>query len=471
MAKIDKDAYDVIIIGAGISGLICGCYLAKAGLRVLIAEQHHIPGGYCTSFRRKGYIFDAAAHSFGGYREGGIIHKVFSECNLHDRVKITRYDPSDIIISPEHTVRFCSDVNKTIDSLQGSFPHERENIQRFFSFLTHGQPAEFAKLGKMTLHDLLQSYFTDQKLQAVLAFPILGNGDLPPSRIAAFVAAKIYTEFLLDGGYYPDGGMQALPNAMAQRFKEFGGTLLLSTLVKKINVTDNVVRGVVLENSEFIRARCVISNGDAHQTFFKLLGAKHVGREFLDTVENMVPSQGIFVLYIGVNTFSGLPEPGVNCWFLPHYDIENMYSLSRSEKNNKLPEYYMVRVSPDRQTVLAFVNTPFRNERFWAKNKNDFMEKFIESIEKNTIPGLSQHIAHKEAATPATLYRYTLNYRGAAYGWAGLLSQFAKRDLIKPSFLEGLYLTGHWTTFGQGIAGVAYVGRFVANLVLRAHAH
>ena len=47
--------YDVIIIGAGIGGLTCGCYLAKAGLKVLIIEQHNKPGGYCTSFERKGY--------------------------------------------------------------------------------------------------------------------------------------------------------------------------------------------------------------------------------------------------------------------------------------------------------------------------------------------------------------------------------------------------------------------------------
>ena len=471
MAKPDKETYDVIIIGAGMSGLVCGCYLAKAGLRVLIAEQHHKPGGYCTSFRRKGFTFDAAAHSFGGYREGGILHKVFSDFNLHDRIKITRYDPSDIIMSPDQTVRFWSDIGKTVDSLQGAFPHEGENIQNFFHFLTHRQPTEFAKLGKMTLQTLLRAYFTDEKLKAILALPILGNGDLPPSRISAFVAAKIYSEFLLDGGYYPEGGMQALPDAIAQRFKEYGGTLMLSTLVKKIKITDSVVRGVVLGNSEFIPAKCIISNGDAHQTFFNLLGTKHVGREFLDMMDKMIPSQGIFVLYLGINPFSELPEPGVNCWFLPHYNIENMYALSRSEKNIKLPEYYMVRVSPDKKTILAFVNTPFRNKRFWTQKKNAFIETFIKSIERNTIPDLSQHIAYKEAATPATLYRYTLNYRGAAYGWAGLISQFANRDLIKPSFIEGLYLTGHWTTYGQGIAGVAYVGHSVANMVLRAKAH
>ena len=31
--------YDAVIIGAGISGLVCGCYLAKAGMKVLIIEK------------------------------------------------------------------------------------------------------------------------------------------------------------------------------------------------------------------------------------------------------------------------------------------------------------------------------------------------------------------------------------------------------------------------------------------------
>ena len=71
MVKVGRDIYDAVIIGAGVSGLVCGCYLAKAGMKVLIAEQHFKPGGYCTSFKRKGFTFDAAAHSFGSYREGG----------------------------------------------------------------------------------------------------------------------------------------------------------------------------------------------------------------------------------------------------------------------------------------------------------------------------------------------------------------------------------------------------------------
>ncbi|MBI2560252.1 MAG: NAD(P)-binding protein, partial [Planctomycetes bacterium] len=55
-----EPSYDVIVIGAGIGGLVCGTFLTKASKKVLIIEQHHTPGGYCTSFKRKGFIFDSA---------------------------------------------------------------------------------------------------------------------------------------------------------------------------------------------------------------------------------------------------------------------------------------------------------------------------------------------------------------------------------------------------------------------------
>jgi phytoene dehydrogenase-like protein len=43
------DRYDVAIVGAGHNGLICGCYLAKAGLKVAVFERRHIVGGaVCT---------------------------------------------------------------------------------------------------------------------------------------------------------------------------------------------------------------------------------------------------------------------------------------------------------------------------------------------------------------------------------------------------------------------------------------
>src|SRR5436309_1221786 len=56
--------YDAVIIGAGIGGLVCANYLARSGLQVLLVEQHFMVGGYCSTFRRKGFTFDAATHFY-----------------------------------------------------------------------------------------------------------------------------------------------------------------------------------------------------------------------------------------------------------------------------------------------------------------------------------------------------------------------------------------------------------------------
>ncbi len=134
MPKQNKDIYDVVIIGAGIGGLVCGCYLARAGMKVLIIEQHDKPGGYCSSFKRRGFLFDAAAHSFGSYREGGNFRNILTELGMNARLNIRRFNPSDIVISPDHKITFWNDIEKTKTDLLTSFPEETTAIKNFFDY-------------------------------------------------------------------------------------------------------------------------------------------------------------------------------------------------------------------------------------------------------------------------------------------------------------------------------------------------
>src|SRR3954452_23535995 len=62
--RLPDRSYDAVVIGAGIGGLIAANLLAKSGLKVLLAEQHYMVGGYCSTFRRAGYTFDAATHFY-----------------------------------------------------------------------------------------------------------------------------------------------------------------------------------------------------------------------------------------------------------------------------------------------------------------------------------------------------------------------------------------------------------------------
>ncbi|OYT33480.1 hypothetical protein B6U96_15390 [Archaeoglobales archaeon ex4484_92] len=52
----------VIIIGAGIAGLSTGCYLQMNGYETQIFEMSQSPDGLCTSWKRKGYVFDGCIH-------------------------------------------------------------------------------------------------------------------------------------------------------------------------------------------------------------------------------------------------------------------------------------------------------------------------------------------------------------------------------------------------------------------------
>ena len=457
--------YDAVIIGAGISGLVCGCYLAKAGMKVLIVEKNANPGGYCTSFTRKGFTFDACAHSLGSVRENGNVARILNELEVGDRINIVRCDPSDIIIAPDHKVVFWNDLNRTITDLQANFPAESASIESFFNYIDKYSGAVLvAELRNKTFKELLDLYFRDEKLKAVLALPVLGNVGLPASLASALTAVTIYKEFIYDGGNYPEGGMQELPDLLKIRFEEYGGEILLTKTVKKITMNDGQVSGVQLKNNTRFSAKYVISNADTRHTFLDMIDGTE-DEVLADNLNNLTPALSMFILYLGVGPdYKGFPTTFSNIWNMPDYDVEGMYRKAvRGDIENS--DWFLLRASKEQKTLLMLVNAAFRTKDFWKENKGRLTDLFIQKVEQ-VLPGFSDHIVFKDAATPHTLYRYTFNYKGSAYGWAGMPSQFGVRGLSQTTSIKNLYLTGHWTTTAQGISGVSYLGRSTARMIL-----
>ena len=140
MSKVNHDKYDVVILGAGMGGLVCGCYLAKAGMKVLIVEKNTRPGGYCMSFSVNGFYFDACVHSLGSLRKGGILKRAFyKELNLQNRINIKRHNPSDTVVTKDYKIKFWNELDKIIKEFSKNFPKEQKNIKRFFDYLNSHQ--------------------------------------------------------------------------------------------------------------------------------------------------------------------------------------------------------------------------------------------------------------------------------------------------------------------------------------------
>lgn len=462
---MNKYDYDVVIIGAGISGLVCGCYLAKAGLKTLIVEKNYKPGGYCTSFKRNGFHFDACVHSLGSLGERGILTTVLQELNLIKELHISRYDPSDIIVTPHNRIHFWNDLNKTIHELQDAFPEEHKNTTAFFKYLNDSDGILMSRLRGKTFAEVLDEYIHNNRLKAVISLLLLGNIGLPVSLVSAFTAIKFYRQFILDGGYYPTKGMQELPDVLVRKFKKLGGVILSPALVTKIKMNDNRAEGVVINNDNFISSDYIISACDAMQTFFSLIGEENIGKKITNKLHKLIPSLSMFILYLVVDKeMNGLPMPGINLWSLPNYDVDHMYSLAINGKVDKL-DWFLLRMISNKRNMLMFVNAPFINEKYWKVNKERTIDMFTKKIER-IVPNLSKHIIYKDAATPYTLYNQTLNYKGAAYGWASMPTQFADPDFSQVASMQNLYLTGHWSTLAQGIPGVVYLGRETAQMIL-----
>src|SRR4030095_4088353 len=126
-------SYDAVIIGAGIGGLICANLLAREGLRVLLIEQHYMAGGYCSTFRRKGYTFDAATHFYP---------------LLGNPSTVTGRLLADLAVGPHAGIKMCpfyhspcragsrfavpADLDRYRAALDAMFPRERESLGRFF---------------------------------------------------------------------------------------------------------------------------------------------------------------------------------------------------------------------------------------------------------------------------------------------------------------------------------------------------
>jgi prolycopene isomerase len=466
--------YDAVVVGAGVGGLVAAVYLAQGGLRVLLVEQHGAVGGCCTSFRRKGFTFDACVHTLSALAPAGVLRRVLEETGVWGRIRFVRSRCPDRLVTPSFTLGITDSAAATLREFQRVFPHEAAPLERFFTLLTTADvPGVFARYGRGSFQRVLDDHFRDPTLQATVEM-LLDYGAIPAGQVLAAAAVALLQGLVLDAGYYPLGGegMQGFANALAARFRELGGDLLLAHAIERIDVRAGAVRGVRIAGAE-VAARYVVSNGDARSTLLELIDPAHLPASFRSRVAVMHPSISAFCVYVGLDVplRTLAPVDGNLLYFDPGAtSADRLRHVGRAAQSflyAATTSLHDPATAPAGQASVALVTAaPYGVRSYWAARRADWTARVLAAAER-VLPGIERHAVVVESATPDTIQRYTRNHRGAMYGWACEPEQDGLNRLGNRTPIENLYLAGHWTRPGAGVPLVARSGRLVAATILR----
>jgi len=298
----------VVIIGAGLGGLSAACHAAGAGHDVLVLERADLPGGRAGRLSMDGYQFDTGPTVL---TMPGLIESTVQAAGveLDDVLTLHRVDPMYRATYADGSVlhvRHGRDA-MTAEIRDVCGPKEAANFGAFADWLGKlyeaempsfidrnldgvrdlawppGPGLELLRLGAFgKLAKAVGRYFDDERLQRIFSFQAMYAG-LAPYEALAIYAVITYMDSI-NGVFVPDGGMHALPVALATAAAKAGAEFRYGTDVDRILLADGTrgaVRGVRLASGEVIAADAVICNPDlpvAYRTLLAGLEAPRVAR-------------------------------------------------------------------------------------------------------------------------------------------------------------------------------------------------
>jgi phytoene desaturase len=492
--------YDVIIIGGGIAGLTAGALLARQGLRrVLLLEQGASTGGYVTSFKRKGFTFDATGAFLGGCEQGGEFHQILAKSGALPYLSFLGIEMARNVY-PAFTLdlRLRGGFEEYIRGVKELFLEEQGGLGDYFALLrrigaeisrfegiTWWQmiffPFYFRNLiryERASLGSILDRYFHSDGIKLVLStLPAY----LPASRLSFLFTATLISKVLAQGVWYPQGGLGEIARALEAGFVEAGGEVRLKTRAVRIVTQDGRVKGVITRQGDLLSADRVVAAINIRQALVDLLPEEE-RRRFSRVVAGLEYSLSSFLVYLGVRM--DLDKRDLPYFsYLSAGDAQREYEqLMRGEEPDNpsvivtIPTLLDPALAPSGHHIVRLM-TPasYGFGKGWGADdrsrylriKEKAAKRLIRIVEERYIPGLSKQCVVMEAATPVTLERYTANEKGASYGLAPTPRQIGRGRPANRTALPGLYLAGHYTRPAHGIVGAAISGRFVADMIMR----
>lgn len=498
-----RDRYDVVVVGAGIGGLTAAALLSKRGQRVLVVEQHYIPGGCCTAIRRRDVAMDVGAALLFGWEGENSAHR-FVMNELEEEIEMIRHEAAYRIHVGSKTVTFWRDLDRYLDELTALFPHQERQIRSLYRECRElyeimvgmsrypvppteipvleglkavlRNPVGMAKIRgliSMTGEEFLRRHITDAETADFFDFLVASCTTCTVKESPAAMVVAIFMNIHLGGTCYPSGSPQMLPNKLEKALEKFGGRIVYRKRVEEILIRRGKAYGVRLSDGTEILADSVISNADVWNLYGTLVKPRHIKPARLKWAHRFEPTPGILVLYLSVKE-EGIPRGTYPIEFYVHnlHDVQDgnfmVYFPSLEDPSIAPPGTHSVTILGSTRKEWPRPNEEAYRSEEYVRRKEEEAQRALDWLEKNYLPNLKENIISLDIGTPSTIERYTLKYKGNIGGPKVNLQQFFSHRLPSKSEWKNLYCVGDSTAMGEGVVSVTMSGVGTANRVLRA---
>ncbi|NNE65302.1 MAG: NAD(P)-binding protein [Pyrinomonadaceae bacterium] len=500
---------DAIIIGGGLGGLMAGATLSKFGKKVLLLEQHYIPGGCATTFKRRDFVMEVGLHEMDGFHENDGKVGMFKMLGVDKHVKFEQIPELHQVLSRKGDFVFPHGYEEVRKTLIERYPEDASGINRMIDVIS-AIPVEIMKLpkskwkkilsyplmpflfpavyeaSKHSVGTWLDKYITNEDLKLDLtSWMVYWDDD--PYTLSMFYYGMANSGFMGGGGHFIQGGSQKLSDYLASYIEENGGTVRLGKKVQKINSTNGNVTGVTYVdsfNSELspVTVDCdnIVANC-AMPLVSELLDEPHASA-LKEKISPYKEACSLLSIYIGTN--GDLSDVGVKYYstVFPGEDIKELkdvYPNNRGDWSKRgfvLVDYNKIdaRLAPEGKGVAVLCGADYLeeweglSEDDYRSRKEEVTEVLLRRMEER-FPGIRDHIEYVEVGTPKTIKDYTLNPKGTVYGFAQSSAYSGTKRLRDNFLIPNLFFTSAWAFPGGGFTG-AIVGGFLTALKMHSDA-
>jgi phytoene dehydrogenase-like protein len=484
----------VLVVGAGISGLSAASYLQRNGFDTEIFEQHSLPGGLCTSWRRGDYTFDGCIHWLVGSGPSSNMHEIWKELGAGD-LSYVEWDVWTVIhLSDGGSFTVYADPERLEEEMLRLAPDDRAAASLVKENIRGWQKLDFPVApDKMPPDELLAFRAQTPSLQSLMEWSKRPRSDF----LSLFESAKLreafgvlFSDYVPEGfspgalfmilgcmakrsAGYPIGGSLAFARAIESKYLGLGGELRYGYRVDAILVESDKAIGIRGAPGE-VRGDYVISAADGRDTLKRLLGGRyaHPDLEASFTEESSGPLRrgpsAILVCLGLAGDFSTLPFG--QSFPLREPLILESGALTLARLGVRLFSFDPTLAPPGKTAAVVHIDT--RNDPYWtglkqrdpaayAAEKQAMAEKVIAALDP-FIPGFKDCMETVDVVTPSTFIRYTGSWHGSYVGWVGAGGASLRKTI---DGLDHFYMVGQWVNPGGGLPACGADGRNLAKAI------